>query len=474
IFANLTPAAGSSGSWYFYPFYDSMTTFGANFELRPAVLTRWEMSADRMRWLVTVREGMRWHDGTPLTAEDVAFSYNMYIRTPWPARSFIANVTGARAIDARTVELALRVPDASIPAGSAYLWVVPQHYLERVGFDGFVQRPMGSGPYDLVEFTPGDFIRYRKRSEPHAFRTPIATELVFRALPENSQKINGLRNGDYDIITWTSLTADQIDLLRRMDMQIIADPSANWSITFPQVAYETRNTPLRDRRVRLALNYAVDKEAMANSLFRGFAKPSPQQYAAPNSPYWDPSVPVIPYNPAEARRLLAEAGYPNGFALPYGVDNAPAQSPMEPLLAVQGYLREIGVDMPVHSLEWSAILAKARGQGPLIGDMWAQGNTDATGFASGIRTFWGCGRPTPQSVWYCNPEFDRLMDLALAEPDPQRRQQLFWQANRVWREDVPMLYLLIQPTFHILSPKVRGWTLLNTTVFNFDDAYKIN
>jgi peptide/nickel transport system substrate-binding protein len=472
--ANLTPAAGSSGYWYYSPLYDSMVVFGENFEVRPAVLTRWEAAAEGKKWLLTVREGMTWSDGARLTAEDVAFSLNLYVENRWPAKiSFFNSVTRATATSATSVELETTIPDASVIAGLTYAYVLPKHYYERVGFEGFAQKPMGSGPYELVEFVPSDSLRYKKRSQPHAFRQPVADELYFKVIVENSQKITGLRTGEFDIITFTSFTAEQVDQLKRLDMTIIADLSTNWSITFPKVAYETRNTPLKDKRVRLALNYAVDKQAMADSLFRGYAQPSPQQYAIPASPYWDPNNTVIPYDPKRARELLAEAGYPNGFKLPYGVDNAPAQSPVEPLLAVQSYLKEVGVEFEIHSLEWSVILAKVRGQGGLMPDLWAQGNTDSTGFASGIRSFWGCGKPIPNGEWYCNPEWDRLMNQALAEFDPAKRRALFLQANRVWREDVPMLYLLIQPTFHITSPKVKGWKPINFVIYNFDSAYKI-
>ncbi|MCS6801101.1 MAG: ABC transporter substrate-binding protein [Chloroflexota bacterium] len=474
LVSNLTPAAGSSGYWYYSPLYDSMVVFGDNFEVKPAVLTKWDLAPDGRKWTLTVRDDMNWPDGAKLTAEDVAFSYNLYTEQRWPAKvSFFNTVVRATALNATTVELELSAPDASVVAGSAYAYVIPKHYYERVGFEGFSQRPMGSGPYELVEWVPGDTIRYKKRPVKHAFRAPVADELYFKAIIENSQKINGLRTGEFDIITFTSFTAEQIDQLKRLNMVIFADESTNWSITFPQVAYEQRDTPLKDKRVRLAFNYAVDKQAMADNLFRGYAKPSPQQYSIPSSPYWDPTNTVIPYDPAMARRLLAEAGYPNGFRLPYGIDNAPAQSPVEPLLAVQSYLRDVGVEFEIHSQEWSVILAKVRGQGGLIPDLWAQGNTDSTGFASGIRSFWGCGKPIPNGQWYCNPEWDRLMAQAVTEVDPAKRRQLFLQANRIWKEDVPMLYLLIQPTFHVTTPKVKGWKPVNFVIYNFDSAYKI-
>ncbi|GIW11872.1 MAG: hypothetical protein KatS3mg061_2929 [Dehalococcoidia bacterium] len=195
MIGNPTPQASRTNLYQYWPLYDNLTTFGPQYEVRPWVAQRWEVSPDGLNWTFTLRSDVKFANGDPLTAEDVAFTINEIFEKRWPQVSYLGNVTEAVAVTPTVVRLRLSAPNAAIPNGGPFIWILPKKYYQAVGFDGFLAKPIGSGPYELVSFQQASQIIYRKRSEPHAFRTPIATEIQIRLIPETIQMINGLQQG---------------------------------------------------------------------------------------------------------------------------------------------------------------------------------------------------------------------------------------------------------------------------------------
>ncbi|MCS6801333.1 MAG: ABC transporter substrate-binding protein [Dehalococcoidia bacterium] len=476
---SLTPAAGTAGHFMVWTLYDSVTQFGPNFEVRPSVAERWVVSPDGMTWVLTLRGDLRWPDGTALTAADVVFSLDQIRLRRWPQASLFSSIAAARAVDPLTVELAMRLPDMTLPNHLPYLWVLPQAHLDRIGIDQFALRPIGSGPYEVAEFRPGVSLVVRKRAIAdggtlHPFRRPIADEIRFTAVIDPLQAVAALRNNEADIAAVHAFSASHIDQLRAAKMTVLVFPLATTALAFPDGALQLRASPLRDKRVRLALNYAVDKTALA-ALFYG-AEPV-GQYASPGSVYWDPSAAPYPYDPARARQLLAEAGFPNGVRIESGIEYQPSLLPTEIALIVQGALAEVGVEAPLVPLEATAYLEKAYGRnGQLKAELFGATVLDSTGVATGMRTFLGCASPAGSGIvgrWYCNREWDRLISEAIAERDPERRRFLMREANRIQREDVPFLFLIVQPGYTVLAPHVRGLHIDYLRIFSLDPAYRV-
>ncbi|MCS6802933.1 MAG: ABC transporter substrate-binding protein [Chloroflexota bacterium] len=473
--ANLTPAAGFANYVVFTPMYDTPTTLGKDFAVEPAVATKWELSADGRTWTLTIRSDLVFHNGDRLTAEDVAFSINEMMQRGWPARTFINTVTEARATSPTTVDVQTRAIDMSIPAGFMFTPILPKAYYESVGgFDGFVAKPIGSGPYELVEFVREDRIVYRKRSSPHPFRNVQATELTFVAVPENSQKINGLRTGELDATTAVALTTDQVQTAETAGLKLQVIRNAFIFVAIPQGTYELRNTPLKDKRVRQAMNYAIDREAITKTLYRGYAEPL-GQLALKGSQSWDPSVKPV-YDPALARQLLAEAGYPNGFG-GITMEMSRAQNLQDLMQVIQAQLREVGIRVELEIVDGALYGDRVYGRNNAQkSDLVMSGNGDTNGFNTAIRVLYGCGRPIgspPSALFWCNPEWDRLQDAALAERDPTRRAQLLREANRIMREDAPVIPLYLPASFVVHSPKIVGIDVEGRTQITFDAAYRI-
>ncbi|MCL6648112.1 MAG: ABC transporter substrate-binding protein [Chloroflexi bacterium] len=476
LVTNLTPQASPLEFPTYWALYDNLLQFAdQNYRLEPSVATRWEVGGDGRSWRFTIRNDLKFSNWDPLTAEDVAFSLLELKQRNWPNAGNFVSVTAARAVDATTVEITTTQPDMSVPNAVTLLWILPRRYYEAAGgFDGFRARPIGSGPYyEVVEFRPGDLIRFRKRTDGHPFRQPIAEELIFRAIPENAQILNGLRSGEVDVALGVNWLGDQANQLKSLGMQLLAFPLAYNGIFMPWGLFEVKPTPLKEVRVRQALNYAIDRERLARSFFAGYAEPANQD-AIPGSLYYLPTAPKIPYDPAKAKQLLAEAGYSQGFKLT--MDYTISQTPPEIAVAVQSFLREIGVEVELSQLEQAVFVDKAFGRNNLLkGDLWAGRNRDTLGFGPS-RAGIGCGKPVgapPTTVNYCNPEWDRLMDLAYAERDPQRRQQLLQQANQVELNDWASIFLLIEPGFVAATSRVRGVVIQHSAYHKLDSFYLV-
>jgi peptide/nickel transport system substrate-binding protein len=474
VYATMSPDVASGWPYMGVPMYDTLARYGAGYTVTPSVATKWDLSADGLTWTFTLRDDVKFWNGDPLTAEDVAFTLNSAMQRNWPARSFFANVTEAIARNATTVDVKTRVVDVTVPNGAPMLWIVPKKYYESVGIDGFKTKPMGSGPYDLVDFVSGQKIVYAKRSQPHAFRTPIADRLEITAIVDAAQKINGIRTDALDF-SHMLLNAEQLDLAQRQDLQLKRLESDTAIVALiPLGSAAARNSPLRDKRVRQALNYAVDKETLARTALRGSHDAS-GQIATPASQSWDPNVKAWPFDPAMAKRLLAEAGYPNGFKA--SMDFTAAALAKEIVLAIQANLKDVGVEVDIRELEATTFVDAANARNNQVrGDLFPTTFSDNNGFFSGSRGLLGCNRPQPNrpdTEFYCNPEWDRAFDAAFQERDAAKRKELYLKMNQLMREDVAGIFVAVRSSYVVQAPKLRGFEAFVPNYFILDSVYKV-
>ncbi|MCS7001620.1 MAG: ABC transporter substrate-binding protein [Dehalococcoidia bacterium] len=455
--AALAPSESATSPYVYWPLYDNLTQFGENFEVKPSVATAWRLMPDGLTWQFTIRDDMVWPDGQRLTAEDVAFTMNTTLQRRWRQSQFFASVSGARVIDATTVEFATRTRDMAVPSNAPFLWILPKHYFERVGFEEFLRKPMGSGPYELVEFNSVQRAVFKKRSTPHAFRAPVADDLIFLPIPEPGQIINGLRTGELDMATFVTFTPEQLTTIKKADLQIIAPQAVISMMQLSQSYARAHNTPLTDIRVRQALFYAIDTPTLARAMVGEYALPV-GQFAMPGSFYWDPSVKPFPFDRAKAKQLLAEAGYPNGFNL--GRMDVFLNAPEWPSVAqfVQQQFRDIGVQVEINVYsDVPTFLDRFYGRqarAPLFSGSFQ--TTPAMDAAFGFDWYLGT-RPMPER-FYNNPEFDRVYLPSQTEMNEQRRAQLLQQAAAIMREDAPVIFLVGGAWIWAANNKIDGLT----------------
>jgi peptide/nickel transport system substrate-binding protein len=302
-----------------YAMHDAMVKPLPGNPMAPALAESWSMSADGLTYEFVLRKGARFHNGDPVTAEDVKFSLERYRGA---ASKMLKERVAAVDTDAGHVRIRLRQPWPdfmtfyAVATGAG--WIVPKKYVEKVGEDGFKRAPVGAGPYRFVSFTPG--VELVLEAFDQYWRKPATVKrLVFKVVPEDSTRVAALKRGEVDIAyaVWGAL-AEEVRRTPALTLKATVVPTPFWVYFADQ--WDPKS-PWHDRRVRLAANHALDRQAINQAENLGFARITNSIVPASFEFFWQP--PLFPYDPAKARQLLAEAGYPNGFdAGDYYVDAA--------------------------------------------------------------------------------------------------------------------------------------------------------
>ncbi|MFN8534778.1 MAG: ABC transporter substrate-binding protein [Dehalococcoidia bacterium] len=467
----LTPQASTVYNYNIWPMYDNLTQFGPKFAVQPSVARTWSLSPDRLTWTFDLRDDLTFSNGEKLTADDVVFSLNLILEKNWPQRAYFPSVSNVSAKDVKTVQITTRTPDVSVPNSGHFLMILPKKYYEGLGDEGFREKPIGSGPYELVRFVRDDSVHYKKRATAHPFRKPANDELIIRNIPEIIQLINGISTDQFELIGG-ALTGDQIDQLKQRGLTIINRPGSSMNIMMPQGTYESKNTPLANLKVRQALNYAVNREQIVKSIFRGYGRAS-GQLLVPDSPSWNEAIPAWPYDVAKAKQLLAEAGYANGFKVQ--LQTNPASMPQELPLALQSDLRAVGVDVEIVQLEGATFADYSAGRNNYVkADLFAFGLAESNGMSQ-FSTI-GCNKPVgsaPSANYYCIPEQEKLNQQIVNEADPAKRLALMQQSTKLISDSAPAIFLLVRDAVFITTPKTRGFDPPLFNHFHYDSLYKI-
>jgi peptide/nickel transport system substrate-binding protein len=318
--------------------------------LAPSLAESWSATEDGLNYDFVLRQGVTFHDGEPVTADDVKFSFERYRGSDHAALQ--SRVEAVETPDPRHVRFRLRQPwpdfltfyGGSTGAG----WIVPRKYVERVGDDGFRRAPIGAGPYKFVSFTPGvelvleAFERYWRK-------TPSVKRLMLKVIPDEATRLAALKRNEIDIAY--SIRGELADELRRtpgLTLKPVVLQGTFW-VYFP--GQWDPKSPWHDVRVRQAANLAIDRRSINQALTLGYSHMTGSLVPDIFEFYWPPPPPE--YNPAKARQLLAEAGYPNGFdAGSYTCDSSYANLGE----AVLNNFQEVGIRSRLRPIERAAFI----------------------------------------------------------------------------------------------------------------------
>ena len=302
-----------------YALHDAMVKPLPGNPMAPALAESWTTSPDGLAFEFVLRKGVKFHNGEPVTAEDVKFSLERYRGTA--ARMLKERIAAIETEPGRIrVRLKQPWPDFmtfyAIATGAG--WIVPKKYVERVGDDGFKKAPIGAGPYRFVSFTPGVEL-VLEAFDQYWRKPPSVKRLVFKVVPDDTTRLAALKRGEVDIAyaIWGAL-AEEVRRTPGLTLKATLVPTPFWVYFADQ--WDPKS-PWHDRRVRLAANHAIDRQAINQAENLGYAKITNSIVPASFDFYWQP--PVYAYDPGKARQLLADAGYPNGLdAGEYSVDAA--------------------------------------------------------------------------------------------------------------------------------------------------------
>jgi peptide/nickel transport system substrate-binding protein len=394
-----------------YALHDAMVKPLPGNPMAPALAESWHVSPDGLVYEFALRKGVKFHNGDLVTADDVKFSLERYRGAA--NKMLKERVQAIETPDPSLVRIRLKQPWPdfmtfySIATGAG--WIVPKKYVEKVGDDGFKKAPIGAGPYKFVSFTPGIEL-VLEAFDQYWRKKPNVKRLVFRVVPDDSTRAAALKRGEVDIAyAFSGPIAEEIRRTPGLTLKAVSVPTTFWVYFADQ--WDAKS-PWHDRRVRLAANHAIDRQAINQALNLGFAKITYGIVPATFDFYWQP--PAYAYDPALAKRLLAEAGYPNGLdAGDYSVDAAFTSSAE----AVINFLQSAGIRTQLRPLERAAFY-KAYGEKKLRN--LVQGASGAFGNAATRLDAFIVGGGTYAYGSY--PDIDGLFREQAAELDRKRRE----------------------------------------------------
>jgi peptide/nickel transport system substrate-binding protein len=430
---------------FLYAFHDALIKPLPGNHMAPCLAESWSESSDGLVYEFTLRQGLTFHNGDPFSAEDVRFSFLRYKGNS--AKLLHERVKAVEVIDAHRLRFVLHDPwpdfltfYASPATGAA--WIVPKAYLQQVGDDGFKRQPVGLGPYRFVRIDPGVEL-VLEANERYWRKTPSIKRLFFKGIPERPTRLAMLKTGEADLATF--MIGDEGTAVKgdpKLRLAVITAP-VTWWMEFTEQWDPT--SPWHDRRVRLAANLAIDKQALIDVERLGFGRPTGS--IVPHSLEFALPLEPLPYDPAQAQRLLAEAGYPNGF-------EAGDLTPIPPFFtmgeAVVNYLGAVGIRTKMRAMERAAYLSAWREKklkGLILTGSGAYGNAatriEPYGVSTGVYAYGGY------------PDVDDLFRQQAVERDRTKREALLHQLQRLMQQRVMHAPIAEPAALHGVGPRVE-------------------
>ncbi|MBI3963989.1 MAG: hypothetical protein HY329_00015 [Chloroflexi bacterium] len=446
-----------------YAVYDGLTYIDDKGQLKPALATEWKV-VNPTKWEFKLRSGVKFHTGEDFTAEVVKWNIDRIINpdTKSPVKSRIPVVTSVDIVDASTVQLNTSAPDPILDKRMAVIFMVAPKEFERLGATEFGKKGSGTGSFKAIEYQKDNFV------ELEAFKqswrgAPKLDRVSLKGMPEASVRVAALRAGEVDMVH--NLPTSQAADLQRDGFGI------QWAVVARAHHVgmaPTRHEAFKDKRVRQALNYAVDKDAIIKNIMHGYAKKSKGQFVDELVFGFNPDLKEFPYDPAKAKQLLAEAGYANGFSVKMTGSNGFFPNDKETIEAISGYLDAVGVKVQVQVEEVSVWIPK-----------FFAGQHEATWF-QGLNWFPVMDSDFPLTWYYSqnranvwnSPQFDALYKSTQTELDKGKREAAFREIFKQLNDDPPSIYLFQPPDLFAVSKKVQGFVPRADLVIWFDTIYK--
>jgi peptide/nickel transport system substrate-binding protein len=368
---DMPQAAERQASTTAWQLYDSLVWFDEDGQIVPALAESWEVSEDNTEYTFHLRQDVTFHNGEPFNADAVVFSWERSKDAGFEYSYQWEEANSVEKIDEFTVKTTTEQPNALFLSIVADNWaMVPPGYFEEVGQDGFNEHPIGTGPFKFVEWVKGDHITMEANPDYWREGVPKIAEVIFRPIPESATRVAAIQTGEVDIVTRLSAEEAQ-SLLGAESVKVIKYPVTRiYYIAFNNLTTGL-DQPTMDAKVRQAMNYAVDVDAIIDALFDGFAKQA-IGYVATSELGYDNAEP-FGYDPDKAKALLAEAGYPDGFEIDMACPAGAYTHFEEVCEATAGFLGEVGIQANLEIMEsghyWD--LESAKELPPLFGDSWS-------------------------------------------------------------------------------------------------------
>jgi peptide/nickel transport system substrate-binding protein len=447
--------------------FDTLTTYDDEMKLVPNLAESFRnLPTDRTVWEFKLRPNVKFSNGEPLDAAAVKFSFDRGMN-PQIGRGNTTylnnnlNIREVRVVDALTVHVVNRAPSPVVPGFLTEYHIAPPKYYSETPLPQVATRPIGSGPYRLVEWRKDEQVVME--ANPNFWGPkPTIRRIIWRPVPESYSRINELLRGNADIVV--NVPPDLVDPVNRVQKAISIQGGRRIFIGITQYNHPA----LRDRRFRQALNYAIDVDAIAKGVLRGFGKRTASNV---NPPWQSPAIKPYAYDVQRAGQILDEMGYRMG---PGGVrvrDGQPLKIVLmgpngrylkdrEVTQAIGAYIKQVGIDVDVRIIDWSqyvpVILQKKAEDLYMIGSgSNFEGQADISDLQANSSSNYGNWR---------NEEFERLWSQLIGEFDAAKRREILYKMQDVVREDAPYIFLYFQVDIYGVSGRLNWKPLPNERI----------
>ena len=442
-----------------FQIYDTLVKLDADMQIVPGLASEWKQ-VDDYTLEFKLREDVKFHNGEMLTANDVKFTYDRITdpATAAPAAFMLSTLKETKVIDEHTVQLIFSGKCASMLYNLTHvdMGILNEKAVTEAG-DAYAQNPVGTGAFKFVEWKKNQEIVLEKN--PDYYGEPATSDrLVFRIIPESSTGIAELQTGGVDILMGVQPQyVPQFAEGSGMKLERFN------TFTIKYMGFDMRQKPFDDGRVRQAINYATNKEAIIKVAYNDSAEPLAGPLPARINGRNEDLTPY-PYDPEKAKALLAEAGYPDGFTSTLYLSDKEVDTKIATVL--QGMLAQVGIKVDLQVIEWGAYLKKTAEGVPMYLLGWTTVTADAdNGMYSNFHSSaWGS---QGNRMFYKNDRVDELLDMGRSEFNPEERVKLYQEASQIIYDDAAWNFLAAEQSMVGMRDYVEGFQPMPTMCFNF-------
>jgi peptide/nickel transport system substrate-binding protein len=411
-----------------------------NGKVVPALAKSYNISKDGREYTFHLYQGIKFHDGSPCTAEDVKFSFERLLdpKTAAVNRKYYMGVESIQVINPLAVKFKVKKFDSNflfnVARGDAVI-------VSRQAIDRLKSQPVGTGPFRFVEWKRGDSVVMVRNPDYYVKGIPYLEKVVFKFIPDPSAQLAALRAGDVDVLAY-DLSPENAPMLEKDPRFKVLKGHTTTDVI---MAINNSRKPFNDPRVRQAITLAIDRRAIIEGAVAGYGSPI-GSHMDPTNPYYIDLSGLYPYNLEKAKKLLAEAGYPNGFEAvlklpePYAYARRSGE-----IIADQ--LSKVGIKLTLEVIQW----------GQWIDRIFKNAEYDLTviGHAEpfDIEIY---GRPN-YYFRYHNPNFQELIKKAEEEMSEPARKKIYEEAQRMLADDFVNAYLFVYPALPAMKKEVTNW-----------------
>jgi len=455
--------------------YDSLVKYKpGTVDVEPGLAQSWETSADGLTWTFHLRQGVKFHDGTPFNAPNYIKTVKRLLDKQDPDSIFNTGpvegmtddtygpVASYTALDDNTVQFKLKEPSGPFPTNLAMVWSgVPSPAAVTKYKKDFRNNPVGTGPYIFKEWRHGDQVVLDANPNYWGGK-PKIDRIIFKVMPDAQAALLAAKRGDVHILA--DVSVQTVPAIKSdPNLVVVTQPG----LTVSGIGLTAENKYFSDKRVRQALNYAVDKDTLNKTLYQGLAVAMVSPL--PSSQWgFDETLKGYPYDPEKAKQLLKDAGYPDGFEvelLSYSSPRGYNPAGAELAVAIQGYLAKIGVKANIRKQEMGAFLAEIRSgkYQNMFTVGWSGDNGDPDNFLWSL--FASPAMPVGDTSHYKNPEVDKLLLQGRQISDHDKRIAIYKQAQKIILDDAPWIFVNQTLQVRVIRKEVKGYVLNPTQMF---------